>query len=65
VNGKLLTNYLKKAVANQTNLDLRKDFYTVNLLKEETCFVSKSFKQDMKNKNKEKKVLSKKRRKRI
>lgn len=57
VSGKLLTNYLKEALGNQTDLDLRKDFYTVNLLKEETCFVSKCFKQDMKNKNKEKKVF--------
>jgi actin-related protein 6 len=48
VGGKLLTNYLKDALGNLTDLDLRKDFYLVNLIKEELCFVSKNFTSDMK-----------------
>ena len=49
IGGKLMTNYLKDALGNQTDLDIRKDFYTVNLLKEELCFISKDFDNDMKH----------------
>lgn len=48
VGGKLLTNYLKEALSNQTDLDMRKEFYLVNLMKHEQCFVSKNFTSDMK-----------------
>lgn len=48
VGGKLLTNYLKDALGNLSDLDLRKDFYLINLIKEELCYVSKNFTSDMK-----------------
>ena len=44
-----MTNYLKDALGNQTDLDIRKDFYTANFLKEESCFISKDFDNDMKH----------------
>jgi actin-related protein 6 len=48
ISGKLLTNYLKESLSTVIDLDLRKEFFLVNLMKEETCFVSKNFNIDMK-----------------
>lgn len=48
IGGKLLTNYLKECLVNTIDLDLRKEFFLTNLIKEETCFVSKNFCLDMK-----------------
>lgn len=47
IGGKLLTNYLKDAIDSQCDLDIRKDFYLVNLIKEELCFLSKNFNSDL------------------
>ena len=48
IGGKLLTNYLKDCLVNTIDLDLRKEFFLCNLLKEESCFLSKDFLLDMK-----------------
>ncbi len=48
ISGKLLSNYLKECLLNTIELDLRKEFYLVNLIKEETCYVSRNFNIDMK-----------------
>ena len=48
IGGKLLSNYLKDCLVNTIDLDLRKEFYLTNLLKEESCFLSKDFLLDMK-----------------
>ena len=48
IGGKLLTNYLKECLVNTIDLDLRKEFYLANLIKEECCYISKDFKTDMK-----------------
>lgn len=48
IGGKLITNYLKEALVNTIELDIRKEFYLVNLIKEENLFTSKNFNIDMK-----------------
>ena len=48
IGGKLLTNYLKECLVNTIDLDLRKEFYLANLIKEECCYISKDFCLDMK-----------------
>jgi actin-related protein 6 len=48
IGGKLLTNHLKESLINTIDLDLRKEFFLVNLIKEECCYVSKNFNLDMK-----------------
>jgi actin-related protein 6 len=48
VGGKLLTNFLKESVMNTIELDIRKEFFLTNLIKEETCYVSKNLNIDMK-----------------
>jgi actin-related protein 6 len=48
IGGKLLTNYLKENLVNSIDLDIRKEFFLVNLIKEECCYVSKNFNLDMK-----------------
>jgi actin-related protein 6 len=48
ISGKLLTNYLKESLSTVIDLDLRKEFFLANLMKEESCFISKNFNIDMK-----------------
>lgn len=48
IGGKLLSNYLKECLMNTIDLDIRKEFFLTNLIKEETCYVSKNFNIDMK-----------------
>ncbi len=48
IGGKLLTNHLKESLVNSIDLDIRKEFFLVNLIKEECCYVSKNFNLDMK-----------------
>lgn len=48
IGGKLLSNYLKENLVNSIDLDIRKEFFLVNLIKEECCYVSKNFNLDMK-----------------
>jgi actin-related protein 6 len=48
IGGKLLTNYLKECLMNNIELDIRKEFFLTNFIKEETCYVSKNFNIDMK-----------------
>lgn len=48
IGGKLLANYLKECLVNTIDLDLRKEFYLSNLIKEECCYISKDFCLDMK-----------------
>jgi actin-related protein 6 len=47
IGGKLLTNFLKESLINITDIDIRKEFYLINLMKEENCFISKNFLKDM------------------
>lgn len=48
VGGKLLTNYLKECLVNTIDLDIRKEFYLANTIKEECCYISNDFCLDMK-----------------
>jgi actin-related protein 6 len=48
IGGKLLTNYLKECLTSTIDLDIRKEFFLANLIKEESCYVSKNFNIDMK-----------------
>ena len=47
ISGKLMTNYLKECLSNTVDLDIRKEFFLANLIKEETCFFSQDFPKDM------------------
>ena len=47
ISGKLMTNYLKECLSSTIDLDIRKEFFLANLIKEETCFFSKNFEKDM------------------
>jgi actin-related protein 6 len=63
IGGKLMSNYLKESLSNTIDLDVRKEFFLANLIKEESCFVSKNFNLDMKissmkfEENKNKKIF--------
>ena len=48
ISGKLMTNYLKECLSNTVDLDIRKEFFLTNLIKEEMCFFSQDFPKDMK-----------------
>ena len=48
ISGKLMTNYLKECLSNTLDLDIRKEFFLANLIKEEMCFFSQDFEKDMK-----------------
>ena len=48
ISGKLMTNYLKECLSNTVDLDVRKEFFLANLIKEEMCFFSQDFPKDMK-----------------
>ena len=43
-----MTNYLKECLSNTLDLDIRKEFFLANLIKEEMCFFSQDFEKDMK-----------------
>jgi actin-related protein 6 len=47
ISGKLMTNYLKECLSTTIDLDIRKEFFLSNLIKEETCFFSQDFLKDM------------------
>ena len=47
ISGKLMTNYLKECLSTTIDLDIRKEFFLANLIKEETCFFSQNFVKDM------------------
>jgi len=47
ISGKLMTNYLKECLSNTVELDIRKEFFLSNLIKEEMCFFSQDFIKDM------------------
>ena len=47
ISGKLMTNYLKECLSSTIDLDIRKEFFLSNLIKEETCFFSQDFVKDM------------------
>ena len=42
-----MTNYLKECLSTTIDLDIRKEFFLSNLIKEETCFFSQDFLKDM------------------
>ena len=42
-----MTNYLKECLSNTVDLDIRKEFFLANLIKEEMCFFSQDFPKDM------------------
>ena len=48
ISGKLLTNYLNNCLNNIIDLDIRKQFFLANLIKEEASFISLDFLNDMK-----------------
>ena len=43
-----MTNYLKECLSTTVDLDIRKEFFLANLIKEEMCFFSQDFVKDMK-----------------
>ena len=47
ISGKLMTNYLKECLSSTIDLDIRKEFFLANLIKEEVCFFSHDFVNDM------------------